>query len=94
MHMPLGKVKTICDWTSGSGCFEVASILTLGLTKGDNSTNAGELLKDFRLLYTQYSNALLENPIDAANSRSVCPLFFHSSTLANIAADFGVFMIP
>jgi hypothetical protein len=93
MHIPLGKVKTICAWVSGFECFGVASIITLGFTRGDNSTNEGGLLKDFRLWETQYANVLLEIPMDEANSRSVCPLSFHSSTLANIAADFDVFII-
>ena len=94
MHIPLGNVKTICAWASGSSCFGVAPIITLGWTIGDNSTKAGELANDSRLLRTQYSNVLFESLDAAANSRSVLPLFFHSSTLANIAADFDVFIIP
>ena len=91
--MPLEKLNTICVGVSGTRCFGVASIITMGLTRGDNFIKKGGLLKDFRLWETQYSKALLESPIDAANSRKVCPLFFHSSTLANIIADCGVFIV-
>ena len=94
MHIPLGKVKTICAWVSVSVCFEVASTLTLDLTKGDNSTKEGELSDNFLFLRSQYPNLLLEIPIDEVNSRIVSPLFSHSSILTNIAADFDIFMIP
>jgi hypothetical protein len=94
MHIPLGKVKIICAWVSVSGCFEVDSTLTLGLTKGDNSTKAGELPDNFRFLRSQYPNLLLEIPIDEVNARILSPLFSHSSILTNIAADFDIFIVP
>ena len=48
----------------------------------------------FISVFCPLTNALLESPIDEANSRVDCPLSFHSSTLANIANDFDVFMLP
>ena len=88
MHKPPGKVKTSCAWAglwlAGTGCSVYVNVAIEGIS----STKCGKFSVEARFLRTQYSKQLLERPMEEANSCIVLPLFFHSSTLANMVSCF------
>jgi hypothetical protein len=70
-------------WPEMAVAYRSTALLTVSVQQ-----SAGNRPLNTVFLRTQYSKQLLERPMEEAKSCIVLPVFFHSSTLANMVACF------